>query len=191
MVSLLASTRTSPKSSAWPAAPAVTRFGRSLPKRQVKRIWMLVGVAAGLSLVGMAPARATTTVIRSTIAFSSFACPAPGQENGEPVNGSGQCVTVATVTSNPNGGFHAHLEFQCQGTAVGAETGTKFTFSQAGTFDFDTTPSTSTTGTQVSTFQLISQGSAPNQRVRFTFHATIAPDGTVTVSFSDFTVVCG
>ena len=65
----------------------------------------------------------------------------------------------------------------------------EFRFNQAGTFNFGTN-GTTVTGTQVSNFQLISQGSAPNQRVQFIFHATIDSNGNVAVSFSDFKTVC-
>ena len=80
-------------------------------------------------------------------------------------------------------------KLKCHGTAVGQTTGTNFIFNQGGTFTFGTN-GTTVTGTQVSNFQLISQGAAPNQRVQYTFHATIASNGNVAVFFEDVKSVC-
>jgi hypothetical protein len=148
---------------------------------------MLAGLAVALCLVSTTPARATVT--RTPIEFTSFACPVFPEENGEVVTGTGRCVTVTTVTYTRGGGYQSHLEYQCHGTAVGQTTGTHFTFNQAGTFGFGTN-GTTVTGTQVSNFQLISQGSAPDQCVQYTFHATIDSNGNVAVFFEAFKSVC-
>jgi hypothetical protein len=171
------------------SAATVVRTQRPAPKRGRKSLWMLAGLAVALCLARTTPAPAAATVTRTPIEFASFACPVFPEENGEVVTGTGQCVTVTTVTSTPRGGFQSHLMSQCHGTAVGETTGTHFTFHQAGTYNFGTN-GTTVTGTQVSNFQLISQGAAPNQRVQFTFHATIDSNGNVAVFFSDFDVVC-
>jgi hypothetical protein len=144
------------------SAATVVRTQRSAPKRGRKSLWMLAGLAVALCLASTTPARATVT--RTPIEFTSYACPVFPEENGEVVTGTGRSVTVTTVTSTPGGGFQSHLVFQWHGTAVGQTTGTNFIFNQAGTFNFGTN-GTTVTGTQVSNFQLISQGSAPNQRV--------------------------
>jgi hypothetical protein len=165
------------------------RTQRPAPKRGRKSLWMLAGLAVALCLAHTTPARAGATVTRTLLEFTSFACPVFPEENGEVVTGTGQSVTVTTVTSTPGGGFQSHSEFQYHGTAVGETTGTHFTFNQAGTFGFGTN-GTTVTGTYVSNFQLISQGSAPNQRVQVTIHATIDSNGNVAVSFDNFKSVC-
>jgi hypothetical protein len=64
-----------------------------------------------------------------------------------------------------------------------------FTFNQGGTFNLGINGMT-VTGTQVRILRLISQGSAPDQRVQYTFHATIDSNGNVAVFFEDFKSVC-
>jgi hypothetical protein len=169
------------------SAATVLRTQRPAPKRGRKRLWMLAGLAVALCLVSTTPARATVT--RTPIEFTSFACPVFPEENGEVVTGTGQCVTVTTVTSTPGGGYQAHFVDWCHGTAVGQTTGTNFTFNQGGTFNLGINGMT-VTGTQVRIVQLISQGSAPDQRMQYTFHATIDSNGNVAVFFEDFKSVC-
>src|SRR6266487_4637464 len=151
----------------------------------LRRALVLAAVLAGMALVAPTRAWATTTVTRPLMEFTSFACPVFPEENGEVVTGTGQCVIITTVTSTPGGGYQSHGEFQCHGTAVGQTTGTNFIFNQAGTFAFGTN-GTTVTSTQVSNFELISRGSAPNQRVQVTMHITIDSNGNVAVFFDDF-----
>jgi hypothetical protein len=169
------------------SAATVVRTQRPAPKRGRKGLWMLAGLAVALCLASTTPARATVT--RIPLEDTAYACPVFPEESGEAITITGRCVIVTTVTSTPSGGYQAYSVDQCQGTGVGQTTGTNFIFNQAGTFNFGTN-GTTVTGTQVSNFQLISQGSAPNQRVQYTFHATIASNGNVAVSFSDFKIVC-
>jgi hypothetical protein len=158
-----------------------------VPKRGRKSLWILAGLAVALCLARTTPAQ--TTVTRTPMEFTSFACPVFPEESGELVTGTGQCVIVTTVTDSPGGGYQSHEEYQCHGTAVGDTTDTYFTFHQAGTFGFGTN-GTTVTGTQVSNFQLISQGSAPDQRVQHTIHSTIDSNGYVAVFFDNFIIVC-
>jgi hypothetical protein len=169
------------------SAATVLRTQRPAPKRGRKSLWMLAGLAVALCLASTTPARATVT--RTPIEFTIYACPVFPEENGEAITVTGRCVTVTTVTSTPGGGYQSHSPFQCRGTGVGQTTGTNFSFNQAGTFNFGTN-GTTVTGTQVSNFQLISEGSAPNQRVQYTSHATINSNGDVAVFFEDFKSVC-
>jgi hypothetical protein len=148
---------------------------------------MLAGLAVALCLASTTPARATVT--RTPIEFTSSACPVFPEENGEVVTGTGRCVTVTTVTSTPGGGYQAHFVDQCQGTAVGQTTDTHFLFNQGGTFNLGINGET-VTGTQVRNVWLISQGSAPDQRMQYTFHATIDSNGNVAVFFEDYKSVC-
>ena len=178
-----------PRNAAVSSAATVVRTQRPAPKRGRKRLWMLAGLAVALCLARTTLARTTTTVTRTPMEFTSLACPVLPEESGEPVTGTGQSVTVTTVTDPPGGGYQYHSEYQYHGTAVGHETGTHFTFNQAGTFGFGTN-GTTVTGMQVSNFQLISQGSAPDQRVQVTVHATIDSNGNVAVSFDTFKMVC-
>jgi hypothetical protein len=171
------------------SAATVLRTQRPAPKRGRKSLWMLAGLAVALCLARTTPAQTTTTVTRTPMEFTSFACPVFPEESGELVTGTGQSVTVTTVTNPPGGVYQYHSEYQYHGTAVGHTTGTLFTFNQAGTFGFGTN-GTTVTGTQVSNFQLISQGSAPDQRMQVTFHATIDSNGNVAVSFDNFKMVC-
>ena len=169
------------------SAATVVRTQRPAPKRGRKSLWMLAGLAVALCLASTTPARATVT--RIPWEYTAHACPVFPEESGEAIPITGRCVIVTTVTSTPSGGYHAHSVDQRHGTGVGQTTGTNFIFNQAGTFNFGTN-GTTVTGTQVSNFQLISQGSAPNQRVQHTFHATIDSNGNVAVSFEDVKSVC-
>src|SRR5262245_31860676 len=156
------------------SAATVVRPQRPASARGRKRLWMLAGLAVALCLASTTPARATVT--RTPIEFTSYACPEFPAENGELVTGSGRCVIVTIMTSTPGGGYQAHFVDRCQGTAVGQTTGTNFIFNQGGTFNLGINGMT-VTGTQVRTVQLISQGSAPDQRWQYTFHATIDSNG--------------
>jgi hypothetical protein len=171
------------------SAATVVRTQRPAPKRGRKSLWMLAGLAVALCLARTTPAWTRTTVTRTPIDFIDFVCPVFPEENGELVTGTGQGVTVTTVTDPPGGGYQYHSEYQYHGTAVGHTTGTHFTFNQAGTFGFGTN-STTVTHTQVSIYSLISQGSAPNQRGQSTIHLTIDSNGNVAVSFEFQSVPC-
>jgi hypothetical protein len=78
---------------------------------------------------------------------------------------------------------------QCHGTGVGQTTGTHFIFNDGGTFNFGTNGTTAT-GTQVRNVRLISQGSAPDERIQYTIHSTINSNGDVAVFFDNFKSVC-
>jgi hypothetical protein len=169
------------------SAATVVRTQRSAPKRGRKSLWMLAGLAVALCLASTTPARATVT--RIPWEYTTYACPVFPEESGEAIPITGRCVIVTTVTSTPSGGYQAHSVDQCQGTGVGQTTGTNFIFNDGGTFNFGTN-GTTVTGTQVRNVWLISQGSAPDQRMQYTFHATIDSNGNVAVFFEDYKSVC-
>jgi hypothetical protein len=169
------------------AAATVLRTQRPAPKWGRKGLWMLAGLAVALCLASTTPARATVT--RIPWEYTAHACPVFPEESGEAIPITGRCVIVTTVTSTPSGGYQAHSVDQCHGTGVGQTTGTNFIFNDGGTFNFGTN-GTTVTGTQVRNVQLISQGSAPDQRIQYTFHATINSNGDVAVFFDNFKSVC-
>jgi hypothetical protein len=169
------------------SAATGVRTQRPAPKRGRKGLWMLAGLAVALCLASTTPARATVT--RIPWEYTTYACPVFPEESGEAIPITGRCVIVTTVTSPPSGGYQAHSVDQCHGTGVGQTTGTNFIFNDGGTVNFGTN-GTTVTGTQVRNVRLISKGSAPDQRIQYTFHATINSNGDVAVFFDNFKSVC-
>ena len=107
------------------------------------------------------------------------------------LNFSGMVHELFSQTANPNGGYHYHdhLNFD-QFTAVDPVTGQQYTgFDQFDTH-FNVSASVGYTQTESILFRLTSKGAATNEMLKFLYHVTVTPDGTVTSFVDHFSITC-
>jgi hypothetical protein len=148
----------------------------------LKRVLLLGVVMALAAAVG---AQAATTV--QTVPFDAtvLLC------NGDTVELTGTLLTTTSTTSTPNGGLIAAVHFQPQGVSgVDATTGTVF-HAVGLTRDVSvTSPSGGYTETFVNQFHIQATGGAQSYLVTELLHVTVTADGTVRVTFDNFSSTC-
>ena len=146
---------------------------------------LLVILALVGALAAPVSAQGDTTVEKAPFDATFPLC------NGNPIHLSGTLLAVFTETTTPSGGEVFSFHFQPQGvTGVDLVTGTVF---HAGGLTRDlivNSPPGGTTETYVNRFHIQATGGAESFIVSELFHITIAPDGTVTIAFENFTSTC-
>jgi len=111
--------------------------------------------------------------------------------NGETVDFSGTVHGNSTITVNGNN-FHATFQFNPQGVnGNGETTGAKYQATGVTREDFNGSfTNGSFNETFINRFDFMGQGSTPNFSVHETFHITVNANGTVSVSFDNFSTTC-
>jgi len=101
--------------------------------------------------------------------------------------------TTSVSTSIVNGIVHADWRFRIDGTGVGETTGNTYqiheVFSEVSNTRLDPITNTGEEN-RIITGILIGQGSAPNERVKFSMHMTVNANGDITVEREIFTDDC-
>ena len=149
----------------------------------MRRLSVLVAVIAALAL--SASAWAATTVQKIPIDIQVGLC------NGDTLDLSGTLLDSVTTTPTPSGGLIVAFHDNPQGVS-GVDTTTGTVFHATGlTREVDvTSPPGGFTGTFVNRFHIQATGGAQSFIVSETAHLTVTPDGTVTVSFDNFSSTC-
>lgn len=140
--------------------------------------------------VAPASAQATTTTnnFQTSIDIVAFVpCAAGG--DGEWVFFSGTLHGVSVTTIDDTGVFHTELHFQPQGIGgEGLTTGASYQWTGATQASFN--GQVGYENTFISNYRLIGAGTNNNLLIHQTFHATVQPDGEVTIVVDDYTVEC-
>ena len=146
---------------------------------------LLVILAVVGALAAPVSAQAATTVEQQTFDQTLPLC------NGDPLHVSGPLLAVFSETATPSGGEVVAFHFQPQGvTGVDLVTGTVFHATGLTRDLIVNSPPGGSTETFVNRFHLQATGGAESYIISELFHITIAPDGTVTVVFDNFTSTC-
>ena len=154
------------------------------------RNWRLALVALPLFTVMCGLILATTAARAATVFNVTFpiSFPATNPCNGEMITFSGNEHDAFHLTFDGSGGVHIvfHANFQ-DVTGVGSF-GNKYQLPADANDSFNAKVAQEENVTLSEL--VVSQGSAPNFVVKFDFHTTINPDGTVTSYFNNFTTAC-
>ena len=144
---------------------------------------LLLGVVVALAVA--VSAQAATTVQQVPFSISVTIC------NGDTVQLTGTLLITTSTTSTPSGGLIAAVHFQPQGVSgVDTTTGTVF-YAVGLTRDVSvSSPPGGFTETFVNQFHIQATGGAQSFLVTDLFHVTVTPDGTVSVSFDNFSSTC-
>ena len=148
----------------------------------MKRLVALVACVLGLGLVAPPVASATTT--REIVPFRTNiqAC------SGEVFTVSGDLLLISHFTADSNNGFHDHFSLVPRHVGGVSATGISYKVVGGDRSTFNVSGKGTVTFTNTDQFMIISEGSADNLLIRFTFHITVSPDGgtsTVVVKFSE------
>ena len=156
-------------------------------KNIMKNTMMLVSLAALAILV--APANAAVTVNDSTPVNLSVFVPCAAGGAGEIVDLSGNLHTLISETINGNN-VSGVMHFQPQGVSgTGETTGLKYQATGVTSTSFKQSfQNGQATMTFINRFDIVGQGPGNNFSVHETAHITFNADGTVTVSFDNFTI---
>ena len=156
-----------------------------------KSLFLMVTLVL-ITVLSVAPASAqattTTNNFQTSIDIVAFVpCAADGA--GESVFFSGTQHGVSVTTIDDTGSFHTELHFQPQGIrGEGLTTGTSYQWTGATQASFN--GQVGYENTFVSNYRLIGVGTSNNLLIHQTFHATVQPDGEVTITVDDYTVEC-
>jgi len=144
---------------------------------------LLLGVVVALAVA--VSAQAATTVQQVPFSISVTIC------NGDTVQLTGTLLITTSTTSTPSGGLIAAVHFQPQGVSgVDTTTGTVF-YAVGLTRDVSvSSPPGGFTETFVNQFHIQATGGAQSFLITDLFHVTVTPDGTVSVSFDNFSSTC-
>jgi hypothetical protein len=140
--------------------------------------------------VAPASAQATTTTnnFQTSIDIVAFVPCAAGGE-GEYVFFSGTLHGVAVTTIDDTGTFHTVLHFEPQGIqGEGLTTGANYQWTGATQATYNGLVGYE--NTFINNYRLIGEGTNNNLLIHQTFHATVQPDGEVTVFVDDYSVEC-
>ena len=159
--------------------------------RQVRRILVLGAAVAAFALPG-GKAAAGPTVVDTHMPFM-FADVNPC--TGEPFAGSGFEHFKSTVQTVPN--FHMSLEYNVESAQATTPSGVRYVvpvqISQHSIIDSDVAPMNETLEEMLQFIRQAEDGSlvmGDDFYVRIRMHVTVNAQGSVTVSFLDFTVIC-
>jgi hypothetical protein len=148
---------------------------------------LLGGAALALGAAGRKPA-AAAVVFRERVPVSGFFfdyC-----NIGEEVAYQGVCNVISLLTFDRNGGFHMEAHTNCHMDAVGRTSGHRYVANEQDHFNFNDPGPLPSELTQLTSFQLISQGPGGNFVLRTQAHFTVNGQGEVSVFFTDFTAEC-
>jgi len=150
---------------------------------------LIISAFAVLLLTGM-PAYAAVTNTSIPITLDVFV-PCANGGAGELIEVSGFLHVLTSTTVDKAGGFHFSQQFNPQGVhGFGLTTGDKYNATGLTREDFSTTSSGLQQLTFINRFDMVGQGPGNNFSVHETEHVTILPDGTVAVSFDNFSITC-
>jgi hypothetical protein len=151
---------------------------------------LIISAFAALLLTGMPAYAAVVTNSSIPITLTVFV-PCANGGAGEFIEVSGFLHVLSSLTVDKNGGFHISEHFNPQGvTGLGLTTGDKYNGTGVTRDDFSATSSGVVQFTFINRFDMVGQGPGNNFSVHETAHTTVLPDGTVTVSFDNFSATC-
>ena len=156
-----------------------------------KSLFLMVTLVL-MTVLSVAPASAqattTTNNFQTSIDIVAFVPCAAGGE-GESVFFSGTQHGVSVTTIDDTGAFHTELHFQPQGIGGdGLTTGTHYQWTGATQASFN--GQVGYENTFINNYRLIGVGPANNLLIQQTFHATVQPDGEVTIVVDNYSVEC-
>ena len=135
----------------------------------------------------VAHAAATTDTYRSEI-FFEYEAPSCG---GELLSCGLLLTDVVHLTDTGRGRTTEHFTTIAQGECIGLETGAKYVINKASstvrTFETGLEPYVVTIENQGG---VISQGSLPDEHFYYRGHATITPNGDLTVNYDHIEIIC-
>jgi hypothetical protein len=145
----------------------------------------MAAVVVIAALTVAAGATAATTVQKVPFDATIVLC------NGDTLDLSGTLLSSSTTTMTPSGGVIVATHFSPQNVS-GVDTTTGTVFHATGlTREIDvTSPPGGSTSTFVNRFHIQATGGAQSFIISETAHETVTPDGTVTVSFDNFSSTC-
>lgn len=163
--------------------------GSWVARRRVAAVALLLAslfaVTAGSASAQAAP---TTTILRVPLDISYF-LPCANNGAGEIVNVSGTFMMVFHTSSDPTLGTHTTLvEVQQHVAGIGETTGDRYVSTFVNFFNFN--DSGALTSTQQVVFRITGPGPGNDALIRIVNHATVNPDGTITVAFDTITIEC-
>jgi hypothetical protein len=145
----------------------------------------LFAVTAGTA---SAQAAQPTTILTVPLDISYF-LPCANNGVGEIVNVSGTFMMVFHSSIDETGGTHIKLlEVQQHVAGVGETTGDRYVSTFVNLFNFN--DSGALTSTQQVVFRITGPGPGNDALIRIVNHATVNPDGTITVAFDTITIEC-
>lgn len=151
---------------------------------------LIVSAFAALLFTGI-PAHAAVVTNTSTPVLLQVFVPCANGGAGELIEVSGFLHTQISLTTDKNGGVHASQQFNPQGvTGVGLTTGDRYNGTGVSRNSMSTTATGVAVFTYINRFDMVGQGPGNNFSVHETEHTTVLPDGTVTVSFDNFSTTC-
>ena len=157
----------------------------------MRRLLILISVCAVTALMSVSAAQASVTVNESNpITLSVFvSCAAGGA--GETVDLSGSLHTLITETINGNK-ISGKMHFQPQGVSgTGETTGANYHATGVTQTQFSASlQNGQATVTFINRFDIVGQGPGNNFSVHETAHTTFNANGTVTVTFDNFSITC-
>ena len=104
--------------------------------------------------------------------------------------GSGTAHETINETFPSSGGVHLDIHLNVHATATGQISGNSYVVNETANFTENFNPGGTITVTEPISIELVSKGSAPNQKIKVLFHITINPDGTTTSFIDTFSVDC-
>ena len=149
----------------------------------MRKLIVLTPVAAFLAV----PVAAHAAAVTQTVPFESLvaAC------NGDTIKISGALLTVSNVTSTPSGGFVVTIQSVPQGVSgIDLQTGTTYRATGLTRETLVFSPAGGFIEAFVNQFHIQATGGAQSFLVTDLFHVTVTPDGTVSVSFDNFSSTC-
>lgn len=129
-----------------------------------------------MALTGSAEA-ATATTRHQTVDLEGFRAWNPCT-NEDVVTTQGTQKFVFHTTRDEDGGVHSHVKVTIQhGKGVGAETGIRYQLNESASLNLTVKPPFPKTRTFVATAAAVSQGTAPDLRLKERIHMTINANG--------------
>lgn len=156
-------------------------------------LWSLLLAAGAILLLAGSGGTAVRAAAESTT--TPFEDVIPNPCTGEDVLVSGSLHTVGQVVQDAHGGFHISGHYNFEGiSGVGLSTGTIYHWTGGarinvhyGCGDLCSPPFEETSG---SDFQLIGQGSTPDEQVHALTHITVNANGELTADVQEFRMTC-
>lgn len=153
-----------------------------------KLLIMSIAVLGLFLIVCPTTARAGAASVEVPISITVF-IPCANGGAGENVTLTGNLHVQTQFNFNNAGGGNFHMLFNPQGiSGTGSVTGAKY--QATGMTQSDGTFTSGVTSDFINRFDIIGQGPGNNYEVHETAHLTINANGTVTVNFDNFSVVC-
>lgn len=160
--------------------------------RRIIRLSLLFAVSMALTLTGMvSPVSANpqaSVINTNTEVPIEFFSANPCTGDTISITGTSHVVFHNTTTPSGNNNTKTEINFALQG--VGSPSGNRYVVNETVTGTTESTSNGTFVFNSVSHLNVISQGSAPNLKVRTEIHATFNSNGELTSSRFDFTVEC-